>query len=91
MHDYFCSEQAYVKSMWLPCVHVGIFIPSLTIGGAWGRLIGMLVQACHASSGSTLRVSLPAYTVCAKPQTLQRPSHPHSGSLVSSCQHELYY
>ena len=45
-------------------LRAGIFIPSLTIGGAWGRLIGMLVQACLASSGSTLRVSLPAYTVC---------------------------
>ncbi|CAL5218914.1 g660 [Coccomyxa viridis] len=41
----------------------GIFIPSLTVGGAWGRLIGMLVQACLVSSGSSLRVSLPAYTV----------------------------
>lgn len=44
----------------------GIFIPSLTVGGAWGRLIGMLVQACLASSGSTLRVSLPSYTVRAR-------------------------
>ena len=41
----------------------GIFIPSLTVGGAWGRLIGMLVQACLTSAGSSLRVSLPAYTV----------------------------
>ena len=43
----------------------GIFIPSLTVGGAWGRLIGMLVQACLTSAGSSLRISLPAYTVCA--------------------------
>lgn len=41
----------------------GIFIPSLTVGGAWGRLIGMLVQACLVSSGSSMRVSLPSYTV----------------------------
>jgi H+/Cl- antiporter ClcA len=41
----------------------GIFIPSLAVGGAWGRLVGMLVQACLSHAGSGLRVSLPAYTV----------------------------
>lgn len=41
----------------------GIFIPSLAVGGAWGRLVGMLVLACLRHAGSSLPVSLPAYTV----------------------------
>lgn len=45
----------------------GIFIPSLAVGGAWGRLVGMLVQACIRHAGSSLPVSLPAYTVQPSP------------------------
>ncbi|KAK9808763.1 hypothetical protein WJX72_003174 [[Myrmecia] bisecta] len=41
----------------------GIFMPSLAVGGAWGRIVGMIVQAALHSAGSDLRVSLPAYTV----------------------------
>jgi hypothetical protein len=43
--------------------HAGIFIPSLAYGGAFGRLIGIGVQALLRSSGSSVVVSLPAYTV----------------------------
>ena len=41
----------------------GIFIPSLAIGGAWGRVVGMIVQAALNSASSSLTVSLPAYAV----------------------------
>ena len=41
----------------------GIFIPSLAIGGAWGRVVGMVVQAALTNAGSSLMVSLPSYAV----------------------------
>ena len=41
----------------------GIFIPSLAVGGAWGRVVGMVVQAALSGAGSSLVVSLPAYAV----------------------------
>ncbi|KAK9843640.1 hypothetical protein WJX81_000756 [Elliptochloris bilobata] len=41
----------------------GIFVPSLAVGGALGRLVGMAVDAALQSAGSSLRVSLPAYAV----------------------------
>ena len=64
----------------------GIFIPSLTVGGAWGRLIGMLVQACLTSAGSSLRISLPAYTsVCHLIYTPVLAEHIISGSRSYSC------
>lgn len=46
------------------CVRAGIFVPSLAVGGALGRLVGMLVNAALRSAGSSMQVSLPAYAVC---------------------------
>ena len=51
----------------------GIFIPSLAVGGAWGRVVGMVVQAALSSAGSSLVVSLPAYAVSAPCRSLHSP------------------
>ena len=42
----------------------GIFVPSLAVGGALGRLVGMAVSAALQTAGSAMQVSLPAYAVC---------------------------
>ena len=55
------------------CVHAGIFVPSLAVGGALGRLVGMLVNAALKSAGSSMQVSLPSYAVC---HHMQAPSIP---------------
>ena len=41
----------------------GIFIPSLAVGAAWGRVIGIIVNSLLIAAGVNNRVSLPAYAV----------------------------
>ena len=45
----------------------GIFLPSLSVGAAWGRLLGMLVQAASDRFGWGVKISLPAYSVSTLP------------------------
>ena len=45
----------------------GIFLPSLSVGAAWGRLTGMLVQAVVLNLGLQIKISLPGYTVRSLP------------------------
>ena len=45
------------------CKPAGLFIPSLALGGAWGRLVGMLVQGFLREVGSEAVLSMPAYAV----------------------------
>lgn len=48
----------------LPPLHPpGMFVPSLAVGAAGGRLAGRLVAWMVAAAGSKLRVSLAAYSV----------------------------
>ena len=42
---------------------VGIFLPSLSVGAAGGRLFAMLIQAIVTGMGSEIKISLPAYAV----------------------------
>jgi hypothetical protein len=44
-------------------MRAGIFIPSLAVGAALGRLVGAAVDAALAAAGSAMTVSLPAYAV----------------------------
>ena len=39
--------------------HAGLFIPSLALGAAWGRIVGMLVRHMVGHHA----ISLPAYAV----------------------------
>jgi len=41
----------------------GMFVPSLAVGAAGGRLAGRLIAWLVAAAGSKLRVSLAAYSV----------------------------
>ena len=55
----------------------GIFIPSLAVGAAWGRVIGMVINSLLIAAGVNNRVSLPAYAV--RPLLQVR----HSGTAAS--------
>ena len=50
----------------------GIFLPSLSVGAAFGRLVGLLVQAVVTKLGLPVTVSLPGYTVGQKLTTLSQ-------------------
>ena len=54
-HPVICSHHS--------CKPAGLFIPSLALGGAWGRLVGMLVQGFLREVGSEAVLSMPAYAV----------------------------
>ena len=41
----------------------GMFVPSLAVGAAGGRLAGRVVKAAMAAAGSRLPVSLTSYSV----------------------------
>ena len=48
----------------------GVFIPSLAVGGAAGRLVGLAAQAAHTTLATGLRVSLPTYAAVGAAATL---------------------
>ncbi len=69
---HFSSSAAVVQTeisdgLELPAVWVaaaGLFVAMLAIGGGWGRLMGMAVQALLGGAGGFApRISLPAYTI----------------------------
>ena len=72
------KPQAMRKSLHLQwssnaCVLAGIFLPSLSVGAAGGRLFAIAIQAIVASMGSDLKISLPAYAVSGSPATGMQP------------------
>ena len=44
-------------------LYAGLFMPWLSVGAAWGRLTGLIVTSFAKSRGSSLPISLSAYTV----------------------------